>query len=386
MSTVTRFLIALICCAFSINTAFATPNPSFDCAKAGTNFEIAICSDTDLAELDKNLSNTYSILKKQLEAKEKQELITSQRLWLKQRDTSCSADVSCLRDSYFKRLSELIRQKQLLAQKGEKYKNFVFEPVEWSIGKYESWVGQKATQVEQKIEKILIEDNKYLDGIGIFHLSVDDNRVIAKVLRDITDDRKKFTEFNRIDSEGKLTRSETLIAVFDLKNESFETLWTTEPARNTDERFMPSSPLFKVDLNLDGTMDYFAFTLIGGRGVGSMVLHIFDGKTWKKWLDIEMSKNNFSLNPGGIPDEGQTDTSMFTFDFDHDDKLDILFWKRSYSGHPELENFTLKGEEFFHFEEAENGFVASPITNEQAKLLMEQNHLTEKEAFPRVQR
>ena len=57
----------------------------FDCAKARTRTEKAICADRDLAKLDKDLSTTYAVaLKANPGAKE------SQRVWLKSVDVACT--------------------------------------------------------------------------------------------------------------------------------------------------------------------------------------------------------------------------------------------------------------------------------------------------------
>lgn len=70
-----------------------TANPSFDCAKAGTIVEHAICDSSELAELDRMLADAY-----------RQALATSatpaqvkstQRSWLAQRN-ACGAENSCL--------------------------------------------------------------------------------------------------------------------------------------------------------------------------------------------------------------------------------------------------------------------------------------------------
>ena len=389
MSTSMKVLITLICCSFiSSNAALAAPSPSFDCAKAGTNVEKAICSDEELANLDKSLSDTYISLKKGLTATEVKALKDSQRMWMKQRDTNCSSDIPCLRETYSTRLSELTRQKQLLAKKGKKYKNFVFEPAEWATRRYDPSMGTNTTTAEQKIKSILIEDNKYLDSFSISYLSVDDNRVMAKVRRSITHNQEKRTEFERLDSEaeGKLSRSETLIAVFDLQKTNFKLLWSTMPARNTDERSLPLAPLFKLDLNLDGIMDYFALTWVGGDwdyNKGSMVLRGFNGKTWGKWLEMEMHKPDYCLRcREGLWGKGLSDVKLFALDFDRNDKLDLLFWRKNYSGHPDSEEFTFIDEEFFHFEEDKGGFPSVPITEKQAKLLVKEHHLSWEAGFP----
>jgi uncharacterized protein YecT (DUF1311 family) len=75
--------------------------PSFDCAKAGTPTERAICSDADLAELDLRLNKLYKPLAAQLR--------DSQREWFKKRD-QCGGSIECLEREYNERIIFLEQQ------------------------------------------------------------------------------------------------------------------------------------------------------------------------------------------------------------------------------------------------------------------------------------
>jgi len=77
---------------------------SFDCAKASTLVEKAICSDTELARLDDQLELAY---KQALAAKsDGVELKSQQRAWLKNVRNQCQ-DVACINQAYTKRLAAL---------------------------------------------------------------------------------------------------------------------------------------------------------------------------------------------------------------------------------------------------------------------------------------
>ena len=80
------------------------PQPSFDCTKAATAVEKAICDNTDLAMLDRALARLYRA------AREKggKAVVTSQRAWLKAR-ARCKEDESCLFAAYKTRLAALAR-------------------------------------------------------------------------------------------------------------------------------------------------------------------------------------------------------------------------------------------------------------------------------------
>ena len=60
--------------------------PSFDCDKAFTKVELAICGNESLALLDRNLSNVYTQLKKDLPQTKFQLLQNTQKAWVKNRD------------------------------------------------------------------------------------------------------------------------------------------------------------------------------------------------------------------------------------------------------------------------------------------------------------
>lgn len=77
---------------------------SFDCAKASTLVEKAICSDAELSKLDDLLALTY---KKALAAQsDGGELNLQQRTWLKNVRNQCG-DVACIRQAYTGRIAVL---------------------------------------------------------------------------------------------------------------------------------------------------------------------------------------------------------------------------------------------------------------------------------------
>jgi uncharacterized protein YecT (DUF1311 family) len=76
---------------------------SFDCAKATTETEKLICSDLRASELDTLMGESY---KRTLSwAVDKDDVLNTQRLWLKQRD-QCK-DLACVKSQYESRLAQL---------------------------------------------------------------------------------------------------------------------------------------------------------------------------------------------------------------------------------------------------------------------------------------
>ncbi|WP_141246517.1 lysozyme inhibitor LprI family protein [Actibacterium ureilyticum] len=72
--------------------------PSFDCSRAGTPTEKAICSNSELAKRDVEVSAVYGEARAKLDQSMQEALLALQRAWLAERD-SCGANVQCLAQS-----------------------------------------------------------------------------------------------------------------------------------------------------------------------------------------------------------------------------------------------------------------------------------------------
>jgi uncharacterized protein YecT (DUF1311 family) len=83
----------------------AKPSPSFDCAKAKTPTEKAICGDFDLAGLDRSVAKAYRDAV-QSQAAAAAELRKSQAEWLKERD-ACASKTDCIYNLEWARVEEL---------------------------------------------------------------------------------------------------------------------------------------------------------------------------------------------------------------------------------------------------------------------------------------
>ena len=83
------------------------PVASFDCAKAASATEKAICSDVALGRLDRTLSDTYTqVVAFAGEEADKTKIRDAQRQWIVERD-ACGGDVACLTAQYDERLKVL---------------------------------------------------------------------------------------------------------------------------------------------------------------------------------------------------------------------------------------------------------------------------------------
>ncbi len=86
--------------------------PSFDCAKASSSAEEAICASDDLAALDREVSRLYALASKgpNMTDDRLQELRAFQRGWVKGRDECWKSDLgleACVAEEYALRIQEL---------------------------------------------------------------------------------------------------------------------------------------------------------------------------------------------------------------------------------------------------------------------------------------
>jgi uncharacterized protein len=96
--------------------AVAQDGPTFDCAKAEHEAEIAICENADLAALDRRLADVYGAALDSAGALDAgaeaavAELKTYQRGWIGGRDECWQSDdvAGCVRDAYLRREGELV--------------------------------------------------------------------------------------------------------------------------------------------------------------------------------------------------------------------------------------------------------------------------------------
>lgn len=73
--------------------------PGYDCAKAVTSTERAICGSFELWLEDRALGFIYSVLRNVSSGDERTALVQKQRSWISQRDR-CGSDVDCILDRY----------------------------------------------------------------------------------------------------------------------------------------------------------------------------------------------------------------------------------------------------------------------------------------------
>jgi uncharacterized protein len=96
------FCLCALIAIFVIPTAIRAA--SFNCSKASTKTEKAICSDPMLSRLDEDMAAAYS---KALKTSDRDAVKKEQRKWLKEILAPCIEDKACIRKAYENRLRQL---------------------------------------------------------------------------------------------------------------------------------------------------------------------------------------------------------------------------------------------------------------------------------------
>ncbi|PHM30693.1 lysozyme inhibitor LprI family protein [Xenorhabdus innexi] len=96
-----RYMLLLLCLLSPLSFA-----ASFDCTKAKSPDEKAICANQKLNDLDVEMSVKYHFLHGLFAMGVSGEMYNSQQAWLKKRQ-KCGGDTACLLQSYHQRLNQL---------------------------------------------------------------------------------------------------------------------------------------------------------------------------------------------------------------------------------------------------------------------------------------
>ena len=109
MDRVARWMgLAALVLLASLALASVASAASFDCAKAGTPTEKAICKDPAVSRLDEDVAAAFKTAQGLWPAGNWSAYIRNeQREWLKDRNAICKADLACLKQDYQRRLSFL---------------------------------------------------------------------------------------------------------------------------------------------------------------------------------------------------------------------------------------------------------------------------------------
>jgi uncharacterized protein len=104
-------LVALVLALAAALPAFAQGGASFDCSKASTSIEQAICRDPELTKADRNMAAAYAVLAAKLSGPAKDALVKDQVQWIADRNRACASDTDgiapCLKVMYASRTANL---------------------------------------------------------------------------------------------------------------------------------------------------------------------------------------------------------------------------------------------------------------------------------------
>jgi uncharacterized protein len=101
-----RLIPALVLAAACAAVAPPASAASFDCRKARTADEKAICANRDLNDQDVRMDQLYNITRHLVPMGGRDAIMDQQYRWLKARRT-CGANQACLARSYNQRIAEL---------------------------------------------------------------------------------------------------------------------------------------------------------------------------------------------------------------------------------------------------------------------------------------
>jgi uncharacterized protein len=104
--------IGLALALVTATPAFAQSGPSFECGRASSPVERAICADPQLAMADREMAGAYDRLAARLSGPARQALVEDQLRWIADRNRACATDtdgiVPCLRSLYGARRDNLV--------------------------------------------------------------------------------------------------------------------------------------------------------------------------------------------------------------------------------------------------------------------------------------
>jgi len=98
--------IAVISATVAAPCAGLAQGPSFDCTRAGSATELAICASPALSQKDRVISALYADLRRALGSAAKNRLVPEQRAWVATRN-ACGADQACIAAASDHRIRQL---------------------------------------------------------------------------------------------------------------------------------------------------------------------------------------------------------------------------------------------------------------------------------------
>lgn len=111
---------AILSAAFLVSTGQAA---SFDCGKASTSFEKAICADDDLSSLDEDVAEAFAQLREKLDEEGREATLQSQREWLTFARRACSPQAEPVEGTYSEQATFCLQNVL-----GQRVRDLTYEP------------------------------------------------------------------------------------------------------------------------------------------------------------------------------------------------------------------------------------------------------------------
>lgn len=154
-----------------VGAGAAAQAASFDCSKASTETEKAICADPELSAVDDLMGSWWGTGNKPSQNGKTNSLIEDQLAWVNDRN-NCSNDTSCIRNQYKSRFNELEMSLVAIFDQVREQPVYFLETKFWhaynsSSSLYRS--GENGAQLE--VPNIFIPDTYFLEDINSCNIS-----------------------------------------------------------------------------------------------------------------------------------------------------------------------------------------------------------------------
>jgi len=282
---------------FLAATSFAQA-ASFNCEKANTKAEQLICDNQGISELDSKLNERYQRILSKANVKQRQQIISNQKHWLKHRRNVC-ADISCMTNTYAVRVRELdeifasFSSQENEAKDGIRTVTMHSGDEIYLFGNH--LIKTSAVKVEvydsvtyQPIDSIFITGYDEIYQDNIINLAYRNGKYYASVV------------FN--DVGDTTTKSRITLAVIDANTLKIIKTYSTIDIANSDfippeaapqrSKFLLDSNLGEIHLKHSNQPFLFTISLENNNGKPSQLL--FNAETWHENNGLLHQENSFS--------------------------------------------------------------------------------------------
>ncbi len=162
MSQLNKTIISAL--SLLLLATLALPAQAFDCSKARSTTEKAICKNSSLKALDSRMSRSYVKAMNQISSQNGKTLRKSQYIWLASRN-KCGSNVSCLKQRYNDWLKEYNKFAKKISKKGKKKRSVSKKPkTKVASRKSSAAKAKKRNKARPAKKKAMLSKNKKNQG------------------------------------------------------------------------------------------------------------------------------------------------------------------------------------------------------------------------------